>query len=182
MDPHQQKSNPVVVGLLVAVLVLGSLLIWYPSAKERADRAEQKIEQETKKLNRRKAAVQRIPEYLERYEEVCEAMPIFPEGKSVDTHWLPMMENAADENKVKIAQRAIKGEEKLGDVTELTIECRDWEGRLDNFVWFLYNLESREDAMMDVRALTMKPSSKNPGLLQGTFTLNCAYMRETISE
>jgi hypothetical protein len=32
--------------------------------------------------------------------------------------------------------------------------------------------------MMDVRALTIKPNAKKPGILQGSFTLNCAYMRQ----
>lgn len=182
MESQQAKNNPVVIALLVVVLVIGSLGIWYPKMRERYDLAEKNLLREQAQLNARKRAIQSIDALYEQYEATRDAMPSFPEGSAVDTHWLPMMDNAAKENNVKIAQRSIKGEEKIGDVTELTIECRDWEGRLDSFVWFLYDLETRKDAMMDFRALTMKPSSKNPGILQGTFTLNCAYMRETLSE
>ncbi|MDO4527714.1 MAG: hypothetical protein Q4C03_02875 [bacterium] len=177
-----QKSNPVVVALLILVLVFGSLWIWYPKMRERYDLAEKNLLREQTLLKTRKAAIRSIDSLYEHYEATRDAMPSFPEGSAVDTHWLPMMDNAAKENNVKIAQRSIKGEEIVGDVTELTIECRDWEGRLDSFVWFLYDLETRTDAMMDFRALTMKPSSKNPGILQGSFTLNCAYMREPISD
>lgn len=182
MQTNEHKSSPLTVALLIIILVLGSLGIWYPKVQARLEMAEKSLLRERSLLTTRKAAIRSIDALYERYEATCDAMPSFPEGSAVDTHWLPMMDNAAKENNIKIAQRSIKGEEAFGDVTELTIECRDWEGRLDALVWFLYDLETRKDAMMDFRALTIKPSSKNPGILQGSFTLNCAYMREPLSE
>lgn len=173
------------IKLLIAfffVVLIGSLGIWYPKAKLRWEMAQRRLDQQERLLKTRTVAIKQVPKLQKKYEELCNAMPIFPEGKSVDTHWLPLMDNSASENKVNIAQRSIGKEENLGDVTELTIDCRDWEGRLDSLVWFLYDLETREDAMMDFRALTMRPSSKNPGILQGTFTLNCAYMRQPVED
>jgi hypothetical protein len=164
--------------LFVFVVAIGVLGIWYPKAKKEWTAKKAEWQRQEMRLQRERAVIDLRPEIEARYAELRDRMPIFPAGKSVDTHWLPIMDNSARANNVNIAQRAIGSEENLGDVTELTLECRDWEGRLDSLVWFLYDLETREDAMMDVRALTIKPSAKKPGILQGAFTLNCAYMRQ----
>lgn len=164
--------------LFVLVVAIGSLGIWYPKAKKQWTAKQTEWQRQEMRLQRERAIIALRPEIEKRYEELCEHMPIFPEGKSVDTYWLPIMDNSAKANNVNIAQRAIGNEENLGDVTELTLECRDWEGRLDSLVWFLYDLETRKDAMMDVRELAIKPNPKKAGILQGSFKLNCAYMRQ----
>ncbi len=168
--------------LFGAVVLLGILGLWYPKARMAWEKQRGEWQQQKKRLERERAVIAMRPRILAKYERLRNKMPLFPEGKSVDTYWLPIMDNTARANQVNIAQRSIGGEEVLGDVTELTLECRDWEGRLDSLVWFLYDIESREDAMMDIRALTVRPSTKKPGILQGTFTLNCAYMRQSAQE
>jgi hypothetical protein len=172
------KNDQKLLILFFVVVALGSLGIWYPKAKKQWTAKYAEWQRQEMRLQRERAIIALRPEIEARYADLRDRMPVFPEGKSVDTYWLPIMDNTASANNVNIAQRAIGGEENLGDVTELTLECRDWEGRLDSLVWFLYDLETREDAMMDVRALTIKPSAKKPGILQGAFTLNCAYMRQ----
>lgn len=159
------------------VVLIGSLGLWYPKARASWERERASWQTQRARLEREKAVLAMRPRVQEKYEQLRSKMPVFPEGKSVDTFWLPIMDNTARANNVNIAQRSIGGEEELGDVTELSLECRDWEGRLDSLVWFLYDIETRQDAMMDVRALTIRPSTKKPGILQGAFTLNCAYMR-----
>ena len=172
------KNDQKLLILFVITVALGSLGIWYPKAKKQWTAKHAEWQRQEMRLQRERAIIALRPEIEARYADLRDRMPIFPEGKSVDTYWLPIMDNTAAANNVNIAQRAIGGEENLGDVTELTLECRDWEGRLDSLVWFLYDLETRKDAMMDVRALTIKPNAKKPGILQGSFTLNCAYMRQ----
>lgn len=164
--------------LFVIVLLLGILGLWYPKAKVAWQAQRQRLESNVARLKREQMMLDFRPQILARYDELRGAMPVFPEGRSVDTYWLPIMDNTAKANKLNIAQRSIGGEETFGDVTELTLECRDWQARLDALVWFLYDIETLGNAMMDIRALTVRPSAKNPGLLQGTFTLNCAYMRQ----
>lgn len=166
------------LGLFVVVVLLGVLGMWYPKAKKNWESEKLIWQRQTARLSRERAVISQRDFIQNRYETLRDRMPTFPMGKSVDTHWLPIMDNTARANNVNIAQRSIGGEEELGEVTELTLECRDWEGRLDSLVWFLYDIETREDAMMDVRAITIRPSTKKPGILQGTFTLNCAYMRQ----
>ena len=165
------------VGVLIAVIALGVLGLWFPKARVAWQMEHDTLRRLQTQYSRERAILGLRPTIQAQYDTLRDQMPVFPEGKSVDTYWLPIMDNTARANNVNIAQRSIGGEETLGEVTELTLECRDWEGRLDSLVWFLYDIETRKDAMMDIRAITIKPSTKNKGLLQGTFTLNCAYMR-----
>jgi len=176
MAELSQKDRRLLV-LFAAVVLVGVLGMWLPKARARWQMERTTLDALEARVARERAMIALRPAVQARYDALREKMPVFPEGKSVDTYWLPIMDNTARANEVNIAQRSIGGEEDLGDVTELTLECRDWEGRLDALVWFLYDIETRKDAMMDIRAITIKPSSKNPGVLQGTFTLNCAYMR-----
>lgn len=176
MTPLSPKDQSL-LALFCVVLAVGSLALWFPKARAAWEREARVLNTQRARLARERAEIAQRPAIQKRYEALRGKMPLFPEGKSVDTHWLPIMDNTARTNNVNIAQRSIGGEEKVGEVTELTLECRDWEGRLDSLVWFLYDIETREDAMMDIRAITIRPNAKKPGILQGTFTLNCAYMR-----
>ncbi len=180
MTPLSQNDQRLLY-VLVAVVALGILGLWLPKARVAWQMARDTRDALETQIARERVILALRPDIQKQYDALREKMPIFPEGKSVDTYWLPIMDNTARANDVNIAQRSIGGEETLGDVTELTLECRDWEGRLDSLVWFLYDLETRKDAMMDIRALTVKPSTRKPGILQGTFTLNCAYMRQPTS-
>lgn len=171
------QRDQMLVALFGVVLAVGSLALWFPKARQAWQREARVWKMQRARLERERAEIAQRPKVQAQYDALRDKMPLFPEGRSVDTHWLPIMDNTARANNVNIAQRSIGGEEKIGEVTELTLECRDWEGRLDSLVWFLYDIETREDAMMDVRAITIRPNTKKPGILQGTFTLNCAYMR-----
>ncbi len=167
---------------LVCVLLLGSLALWYPKAKQAWTTAQAAFANADKRYQRERLFISREPSLNRQYAKIRETMPVFPEGKSVDTYWLPIMDETARKNHVTIVQRSIGSEEQIGEVTELTLECRDWTGTLDSLVHFLFDLENREDAMLDMRQLYIKPSLKKPGTLQGSFTLNCAYMRQEHSD
>ncbi len=119
-------------------------------------------------------------EWDEKYKTMCSLMPVFPYEKDVDTHWLNIMDTVASEQSLAISRRQIGKEEEVGDVFELPVECKNWEGSLKSLVGFLYGLR-QEGAMLDVRQIFVKPSSK-PGYLKGTFSLYCAYMRGDVVE
>lgn len=128
-----------------------------------------------KKFFEEKSLIADRQEWASRYEQVKALMPVFPYDKDVDTHWLNVMDSAATQAGLAIARRQTNKEAEVGDVFELPIDCKDWEGSLDSLVKFLYAL-NQEGAMLDVRQLYIRPSNK-PGYLKGTFTLYCAYMR-----
>ena len=133
-----------------------------------------------KKLQEEKSLIAARDEWAARYDEVRELMPVFPREKDVDTHWLNVMDTAASTNGLTIARRQTNKEAEVGDVFELPIDCKDWEGSLESLVKFLYAL-NQEGAMLDVRQLYVRPSNK-PGYLKGSFTLYCAYMRGKVEK
>ena len=109
------------------------------------------------------------------YKELSKMMPTLPAAKNPDAYWLEIMDNIAVRNGVKISKRQAGEEKKQGDIYELPVECKEWEGTLDAIVHFLFDMQS-EGAMLDIRQLLVKPQGK--GILRGRFTLYCAYMRE----
>lgn len=116
------------------------------------------------------------PLWRERYEKVRDQMPVFEPGRQVDTHWMSRMDALADTHGVRILRRQVGREELVGDVYEFSIECREWEGTLEAFIRFLHAMQA-EGAMLDVRDLLVRPHPSAKGMLRGSFTLFCAYMR-----
>ncbi len=111
------------------------------------------------------------------YEDEKSQMPTFAFGKSTDTTWLQKMDELAEKHHISILQRQPGKEVEKGDVLELQIEVRNWEGALESLVKFMHELENTAEGMFDVGYLNFKPSSKK-GYMKGSFTLTCAYMRE----
>ena len=111
------------------------------------------------------------------YEDEKSNIPTFESGKATDTTWLGIMDKIALESKILITHRQPGKEVDAGEVLELPIEVRNWEGSLEALVRFMYELENTDQGMFDLKNLNFKPSSKK-GYLRGSFTLTCAYMRE----
>lgn len=130
------------------------------------------------KLTEERALIAAKDEWAMKYEQMRDLMPVFPYEQDVDTHWLGIMDAAATRNGLTIARRQASREVEVGDVYELPIDCKDWEGSLESLVTFLHDLH-KEGAMLDVRQLFIRPSNR-PGFLKGTFTLYCAYMRGNV--
>jgi hypothetical protein len=133
--------------------------------------------QTVRRVEQEKTLIAQRAQWEKRYAGVKDLMPSFPADQPVDTHWLGVMDQAATKNGLNIAKRQVAPEKPVGDVYEITIECKAWEGSLDALVHFLYDLDSA-GLMIDIRQAFMRPHPSNRGLLRGTFPLNCAYMRE----
>ena len=136
-----------------------------------------------KKVQDERALIAARDEWTARYEQMRDLMPVFPYEQDVDTYWLNIMDQTASRNGLTIARRQAIGKgEEIGDVFELPIDCKGWEGSLESLVKFLHDLQ-KEGAMLDVRQLFIQPVSGKPGILKGTFILTCAFMRgETVKE
>ncbi len=170
-----QREQVLGVATLLAVLFGGVGF----TARERIDRCRTGAERVDTLRRQREVERELIamePLWRQRYATVRDQMPVFEPGQQVDTYWLSRMDALADEYGVRIIRRQVGREEQVGDVFEFPIECREWEGALDAFVRFLYALQS-EGAMLDVRDLLIRPHASATGLLRGSFTLYCAYMR-----
>jgi len=171
------KEKAMMAVVCVILLYAGAVAAWFLSAEgawKKASRAYAKAKQdylkETKLIGQKR-------QWTEAYETEKAAMPTFAVGKTTDTTWLSKMDELAARHRVQISQRQGGKEVSEGDVLELPIEVRSWEGSLEALVKFMHELENTNEGMFDMRAINFKPSAKK-GYLRGSFTLTCAYMRE----
>ena len=175
MKSLKEKAVMAVIGVIalyaiaVATWFLSAEGAWKKAAKNYAKAKETYIKEEKLIGEKRK--------WTDAYEEEKAAMPTFDVGKVTDTTWLGKMDELAEKHRIQISQRQGGKEVEEGDVLELPIEVKSWEGSLEALVKFMHELENTNEGMFDVRALNFKPSSKR-GYLRGSFTLTCAYMRE----
>jgi len=114
--------------------------------------------------------------WTDAYEDEKKAMPTFETGKATDTTWQRKLDEIAAKHHISISQRQAGKEVIAGEVLELPIEVKSWEGALESLVKFMHELENTDEGMFDIRSISLKPSSKR-GYLKGSFVLTCAYMR-----
>ena len=177
MNNKSLREKAVIAVVVVLALYALAAVLWFVSqqaAWKRAanayDRAKKTYESERKLIGERQ-------KWNDAYEEEKAQMPTFAFGKSTDTTWLQKMDELAEKHHISISQRQPGKEIEKGDVLELQIEVRNWEGALESLVKFMHELENTSEGMFDVGYLNFKPSSKK-GYMKGSFTLTCAYMRE----
>lgn len=128
------------------------------------------------KIQMQRELIGAAADWAARYDGVKDQMPVFERGRQVDTYWLNIMDLAAEQYGVKIRNRSAKQETVMSDVCEFPIEVREWEATLEAFVKFVHAIQS-EGAMLDMREMRVAPLPNRPGILKGSFTLYCAYMR-----
>ncbi len=178
----KDKAVLAIVGMTMLYAVGGFL--WFKALADKAsdwNRSQRKYAEAVKTYQRERALIARKAYWNDAYEEEREKMPMFPEGENVGTHWLGRMDSIASENHISISSRQSGKEVEVGDVYELPVEVKSWEAGLEPLVNFLFALEHAEEAMFDIRAIDIRPSS-HKGFLKGQFTLTCAYMRGDVEE
>jgi hypothetical protein len=169
-----REKTMLVVAVVAVLYAMAALSYKTQTARWKAEEIIYRAAQ--KKVREERALIAARDEWSNRYEQMRGLMPVFPYDQDVDTHWLNVMDAAAMRNGLIISRRQTGKEAEVGDVYELPIECKGWDGTLEALVKFLYDLQ-KEGAMLDVRQLFVQPVSGKPGSLKGTFTLTCAYMR-----
>ncbi|NLN01305.1 MAG: hypothetical protein GX174_05295 [Lentisphaerae bacterium] len=172
-------SNREKVMLVITLLAIlyGALGLTLRGRLERLRAQRDALREQQTLLADREALVAQRASWEAQYAELQDLMPVFDQNRRVDTYWLGIMDRVAAKNNFSIIKPQV-GEEKLaGDVYEMPIDCKDWEGSLEGLVGFLYDLQA-EGAMLDVRSMFIRPVPNKPALLRGSFTLYCAYLRE----
>ena len=161
----------------VVVLYAVAVGLWFMSQEQAWKTAVKKYESAEKKTLSEKKLISQRQKWNDAYEEEKAQMPTFAFGKATDTTWLQKLDELAEKHHISISQRQPGKEIEKGDILELQIEVRNWEGALESLVKFMHELENTSEGMFDVGYLNFKPSSKK-GYMKGSFTLTCAYMRE----
>ena len=167
---------------VMAMLGMGALyalavILWFVSAEASWKKAVKAYERSRKTYQGEVKLIGEKRKWTEAYESEKATMPTFEAGKATDTTWRRKLDEIAERHHIVISSAQTGKETEAGDVLELPIEVKAWEGCLETLVKFMHELENTNDGMFDITQLNFKPSSKK-GYLRGSFTLNCAYMRE----
>ena len=175
MKALREKAAMAVVGVIVLYAIAVGL--WFTSAESAWKKAKNAYERESQRYAKEEKLISQKRKWNELYESEKAAMPMFEIGKATDTTWLRKVEEVAKTNRVVITQIDSGDEVEAGDVLELPLSVKSFEGSLEALVKFMYALESSADGMFDVSDMSIKPSNKK-GYLRGSISLTCAYMRE----
>ncbi len=171
------KEKAVLAIIGTVLLYALAVVLWFVSQEAAWTKASKTYKRACETYEKECRLIAEKQKWNDAYEEEKSQMPTFEFGKTTDTTWLQKMDELAEKHHISISQRQGGAEIEKGDVLELPIEVRNWEGALESLVKFLHELENTSDGMFDVGYLSFKPSSKK-GYLKGSFTLTCAYMRE----
>ena len=171
----REKALLATVGVIALYAVAVGL--WFFSAESAWKRAKKNYDKACDTYRKEVKLIGEKNKWTEAYETEKATMPTFESGKATDTTWRRKLDELAAKHLVVISSAQTGKEVEAGDVLELPIEVRTWEGSLEALVKLLHELENTSDGMFDITQISFKPSSKK-GYLRGSFTLNCAYMRE----
>ena len=177
MNNKSLREKAVIAVVVVLALYAMAVVLWFVSQQDAWQRAAKVYAGAKKTYESERKLISERQKWNDAYEEEKAQMPTFAFGKATDTTWLQKLDELAEKHHISISQRQPGKEIEKGDVLELQIEVRNWEGALESLVRFMHELENTTEGMFDVGYLNFKPSSKK-GYMKGSFTLTCAYMRE----
>ena len=171
----REKALMAVVGVVVLYAI--AAFVWFFSAESSWKKAAKAYAKAKDAYQKEVKLIGEKRKWAEAYEDEKATMKTFEAGKATDTTWRRKLDEIAERNRIVISSAQTGKEIEAGDVLELPIDVKSWEGCLESLVKFMHELENTGDGMFDITQLNFKPSSKK-GYLRGSFTLNCAYMRE----
>ena len=171
------REKAILAMLGMVVLYAFAVILWFASAESSWKKAAKAYDKAKKSYENEVKLIGEKRKWIDAYENEKATMPTFESGKATDTTWRRKLDEIAARNNIVISSAQTGAEIEAGDVLELPIEVRSWEGSLEALTRFMHELENTTDGMFDITQLNFKPSSKR-GYLRGSFTLNCAYMRE----
>ena len=171
----RDKAMMATIGVVILYAI--AVVTWFVSAESAWKKAAKNYAKAREAYQKETKLISEKRKWTEAYEAEKAAMPTFETGKATDTTWRRKLDEIAEKHHFLIASAQTGKEVEAGDVLELPIEVKSWEGCLESLVKLMHELENTNEGMFDITQLSFKPSSKK-GYLRGSFTLNCAYMRE----
>ena len=172
------REKAILAMLGVIALYAFAVILWFVSAESAWKKAAKAYDKAKKTYLSEVKLIGEKQKWTEAYENEKATMPTFEAGKATDTTWRRKLDEFAAKHHVAITGARTGKELEAGDVLELPIEDVKWEGSLEAIVRLMHELENTGDGMFDITQLNFKPISSKKGYMSGTFTLNCAYMRE----
>jgi len=167
-----------ILAWVTLIAVIAGITFWVSEPKWKAWQ-ERKDEMEL--LQNRMQVTQHLLEQRDEWEQQLQdlrsKLPQHPAGKEVAGELMRNIAQTASKNNLTLLRREPQKEKNLGDLCETSVHCT-WDGELDALAHFLYEIQ-QQGAVMDIDTLSVAPMKGSPGRLKGSFTIDCAYTRET---
>jgi hypothetical protein len=175
MSLSKREMRLAMITLGVVLLGLTYLLVEHQQERLREVRREITAAQLESLRNQRE--LQRRPELLQKLERVRAQLPQHPEGRDVRAELSRQIQSLAAQSGLRLTGLTPEQEERLPeiDLYQLSIRCT-WTGTPEALVGFLVRLQAL-GAVMDVRELRVRASTRPGEPLTGTFTVDCAFSR-----
>ncbi len=168
----KEKALLCVLGMVGLYVV--AIMMWFMSQQDAWAASAKKYEEARNKYREECKLIREKKTWTAAYEREKESVRKFPEGKSTGTTWSRKLEEIAIKHHIQMDTQP-RTEVVAGDMLEMPMSVKKWEGALSSLVDFLHELENTDEGMFDEKELTIR-SSKD-GYLKGTMELTCAYMR-----
>ena len=181
MAGAKSRRDRMVIAIVVVVALYAlAALLWFTGRRQAWATARKNYDKEVKKFQREKALINDRPLWEERAETKRLRMPLVGEDEMPATRWERIIERLAEQYHVSVGKglKAQQGEEDHGGVWEMPVEVKYDNTSLQRLVEFLYEVNTAEDAMMDVREIEINAArGKSAGALHGKMVLTCAYLK-----
>ena len=154
------REKAIMAMLGMAVLYAFAVILWFTSAESSWKKAAKAYDKAKKTYQSEVKLIGEKKKWTDAYENEKATMPTFEAGKATDTTWRRKLDEIAAKHLIVISSAQTGKEVEAGDVLELPIEVKSWEGCLESLVKFMHELENTNDGMFDITQLNFKPSSK----------------------
>ena len=179
-----RRDRMIVAIVVVVVLYALAALLWFTGRGQAWANARKGYEKELKNVQREKALINDRGLWEERAETKRLRMPLVGEDEKPATRWERIVERLATQYHVSVG-KGLKAqqEEDHGGVWEMPVEVKYDNTSLQRLVEFLYEVNTAEDAMMDVREIEINAArGKSAGALHGKMVLTCAYLKGDVPQ
>ena len=169
---------------MVVVLYALAALLWFTGRGQAWANARKGYEKELKNVQREDALINDRGLWEERAETKRLRMPLVGEDEKPATRWERIVERLATQYHVSVG-KGLKAqqEEDHGGVWEMPVEVKYDNTSLQRLVEFLYEVNTAEDALMDVREIEINAArGKSAGALHGKMVLTCAYLKGDVPQ
>ncbi len=175
-----RRDRTIIATVVVVVLYALAALVWFTSRSAAWTRAKKAYDRACAKVAGEKALIAKRDYWMQVAESKRVQMPTVEDGEKSSTRWERVIESLADAYHVDAGGglKSEGAEEERGEVWEQAVSVT-YVASFQRLVEFLYAVNTSEDAMMDVKEITIAPKrSKNEvGALHGKIILTCAYIK-----
>lgn len=167
---RREKWMALLVGLGLGVFATFWIVQDALSEWKTATTSEKKV---SEKLRLTKKLLAKGPDVAAQLEVLQRRLPRYGPDRDVTAEQMRTLDRIAQEQSFGLGQREPQAEGTNGAVREIVIHTA-WDSNLDALTHFLYALQT-QDAIFDVRRLTVLPVQGQADRLKGSLVINSAY-------